>query len=85
MPWDAIPWRPRIHLGLFVHRVEGVPRDLYALARDPDKLAALLAKSRTYGSPRYLHTASRKSNERTNDHRRYQARALNFCRAESAR
>ena len=22
MPWDAIPWRPRIHLGLFVHRVE---------------------------------------------------------------
>ena len=21
VPWDAIPWRPRIHLGLFVHRV----------------------------------------------------------------
>jgi hypothetical protein len=41
MPWDAIPWRPRIHLGLFVHRVDGVPRGLYALARDPDKLAAL--------------------------------------------
>jgi nitroreductase len=41
MPWDAIPWRPRIHLGLFVHRVEGLPRGLYALARDPDKLAAL--------------------------------------------
>jgi SagB-type dehydrogenase family enzyme len=41
MPWDAIPWRPRIHLGLFVHRVEGVPGGLYALARDPDKLAAL--------------------------------------------
>ena len=41
MPWDAIPWRPRIHLGLFIHRVEGVPRGLYALARDPDKLAAL--------------------------------------------
>ena len=20
VPWDAIPWRPRIHLGLFVHR-----------------------------------------------------------------
>jgi SagB-type dehydrogenase family enzyme len=30
MPWDAISWRPRIHLGLFVHRVEGVPRGLYA-------------------------------------------------------
>lgn len=41
MPWDAIPWRPRIHLGLFVHRVEGVPHGLYALARDPDKVAAL--------------------------------------------
>ena len=43
MPWDAIPWRPRIHLGLFVHRVDGVPPGLYALARDPDKLAALKA------------------------------------------
>jgi len=41
MPWDAIAWRPRIHLGLFVHRVEGIPRGLYALARYPDKLAAL--------------------------------------------
>jgi hypothetical protein len=41
MPWDAIPWRPRIHLGLFVHRVDGVPPGLYALARDPDRLAAL--------------------------------------------
>jgi SagB-type dehydrogenase family enzyme len=41
MPWDAIPWRPRIHMGLFVHRVEGVPRGLYLLARDPDKFAAL--------------------------------------------
>jgi SagB-type dehydrogenase family enzyme len=41
MPWDAIPWRPRIHLGLFVHRVENVPPGLYALARDPEKLTAL--------------------------------------------
>jgi SagB-type dehydrogenase family enzyme len=41
MPWDAIPWRPRIHLGLFVHRVDGVPRGLYALVRDPDRLAVL--------------------------------------------
>ncbi|MGH2436579.1 MAG: SagB/ThcOx family dehydrogenase [bacterium] len=41
MPWDAIPWRPRIHLGLFVHRVDGLPRGLYALLRDPDKLGAL--------------------------------------------
>ena len=41
MPWDAIPWRPRIHLGLFVHRVDGLPPGLYALARDPDKLVVL--------------------------------------------
>jgi hypothetical protein len=41
MPWDAIPWRPRIHLGLFVHRVDDLPPGLYALPRDPDKLAAL--------------------------------------------
>ena len=41
MPWDAIPWRPRIHLGLFVHRVDGVPPGLYALARDPDKIETL--------------------------------------------
>ena len=41
MPWDAIPWRPRIHLGLFVHRVDGVAPGLYALARDPDKVEIL--------------------------------------------
>jgi SagB-type dehydrogenase family enzyme len=41
VPWDAIPWRPRIHLGLFVHRIEGVPSGLYALARDPAKLTVL--------------------------------------------
>ena len=43
MPWDAIPWRPRIHLGLFVHRVDGVPPGLYALVRDPDKVETLKA------------------------------------------
>ena len=41
MPWDSIPWRPRIHLGLFVHRVNGLVPGLYALARDPAKLDAL--------------------------------------------
>ena len=41
VPWDAILWRPRIHLGLFVHRVDGLPQGLYALPRDPDKLDAL--------------------------------------------
>ena len=41
VPWDAIPWRPRIHLGLFVHRVENLPPGLYALARDQEKVAPL--------------------------------------------
>jgi SagB-type dehydrogenase family enzyme len=41
MPWDALPWRPRIHLGLFVHRVKGLPSGLYALARDPEKVEKL--------------------------------------------
>nr|AWD72092.1 oxidoreductase from McbC family [Polaromonas sp. E3S] len=38
MPWDAIPWRPRIHIGLFVHRVDGLAPGIYALVRDPDKI-----------------------------------------------
>jgi hypothetical protein len=41
MPWDAIPWDPAIHFGLFVHRVEGIEPGLYALARDPGKVAKL--------------------------------------------
>ena len=41
VPWDAMPCRPRIHLGLFVHRVNGLSPGLYALARDPEKVEAL--------------------------------------------
>lgn len=41
MPWDTIPWRPRIHLGLFVHRVKGLTPGLYTLVRDPGKIEAL--------------------------------------------
>jgi hypothetical protein len=41
VPWDAIRWRPRIHLGLFVHRVDGLSPGLYALARDPTKVDSL--------------------------------------------
>ena len=46
MPWDAIPWRPRIHLGLFVHRIDGLVPGLYALARDSDKVEILKAVMR---------------------------------------
>lgn len=41
VPWDAIPWDPAIHFGLFVHRVEGIEPGLYAMARDPGKVAKL--------------------------------------------
>ncbi|MGH8764891.1 MAG: SagB/ThcOx family dehydrogenase [Burkholderiales bacterium] len=41
MPWDAIPWDPTIHLGLFVHRVNGLDPGLYVLARDPAKVKQL--------------------------------------------
>ena len=34
-PWDALWWSPRIHLALFVHRVEDVEPGLYLLARSP--------------------------------------------------
>lgn len=40
-PWDAIAWPPLVHLGLFVHRVEGLERGLYLLARQPQELAVL--------------------------------------------
>ncbi|HET9207026.1 MAG TPA: SagB/ThcOx family dehydrogenase [Burkholderiaceae bacterium] len=37
IPWDTLAWDPTIHLGLFVHRVDGLEPGLYLLARDPDK------------------------------------------------
>ncbi len=41
IPWDAIAWCPRIHLGLFVHRVNDLAPGLYALARDPSMVEPL--------------------------------------------
>ena len=37
VPWDTIAWDPMIHLGLFVHRVDGLEPGLYLLVRDADK------------------------------------------------
>jgi SagB-type dehydrogenase family enzyme len=34
-PWDALPWAPRVHPILFVHRVRGLAPGLYAFERDP--------------------------------------------------
>jgi SagB-type dehydrogenase family enzyme len=45
-PWDALWWTPRVHLALFVHRVEGLSPGLYCLVRDRDALAPLKAACR---------------------------------------
>jgi len=45
-PWDALWWSPRIHLALFVHRVDGVEPGLYLLPRREDAADALRAAMR---------------------------------------
>jgi SagB-type dehydrogenase family enzyme len=40
-PFDALPWTPRIHLGLFVHRVDGLQPGLYAMPRTEAAISAL--------------------------------------------
>jgi SagB-type dehydrogenase family enzyme len=42
-PWDLLPWRPHLHLALFVHRVRGLAPGLYLFARDPDAREPLRA------------------------------------------
>lgn len=41
MPWDVLPWKPSIHLLLFVHRVDGVTPGVYVLVRDRETLPLL--------------------------------------------
>jgi nitroreductase len=35
LPYDVLPWRPRVSLALFVHRVVGVAPGIYLLIRHP--------------------------------------------------
>jgi SagB-type dehydrogenase family enzyme len=42
-PWDALWWDSRIHLALFVHRVDDVEPGLYVLARNPRAIDRLKA------------------------------------------
>lgn len=42
-PFNLLPWTPRIHLALFVHRVQDVDPGLYLLVRDPARTADLRA------------------------------------------
>ena len=41
MPWDVLPWKPAIHLLLFVHRVDGLAPGLYVLVRDRERVPLL--------------------------------------------
>jgi nitroreductase len=41
MPWDTIPWDTTVHLGLFVHRIDGLQPGLYLLVRNPAVLGEL--------------------------------------------
>lgn len=42
-PWDAIGWAPRVHLLLFVHRVDGIAPGLYLFLRNEEIEAQLRA------------------------------------------
>jgi nitroreductase len=42
-PWSALWWSPRIHLALFVHRVDDVAPGLYLLPRDREAVPSLRA------------------------------------------
>ena len=45
-PWHSTWWTPRVHLAIFVHRVEQVPPGLYMLLRDPQVFNRLRAACR---------------------------------------
>lgn len=45
-PFNLFPWRSRVHLVLFVHRVEGLESGLYMLVRDMSRMEGLSAAMR---------------------------------------
>jgi SagB-type dehydrogenase family enzyme len=60
-PWDVLPWRPHLHCGIFVHRVNGLAPGLYLFLRHPDseaKLRSLLKPGFVFelpaGCPKHL-------------------------------
>jgi SagB-type dehydrogenase family enzyme len=53
-PWDALPWLPHLHAGIFVHRVDGLPSGLYLLERSDavhDRLRAELRSGFVWTRP----------------------------------
>ena len=60
-PWDVVEWSARVHLAIFVHRVDGLTPGLYLLLRNPlhaEKLRAALSADfewgRVEGCPAHL-------------------------------
>lgn len=45
-PWDAWPWRPRVDLAFFAHRVTGLESGFYVLVRDPARAEVLRSRCR---------------------------------------
>ena len=43
VPFSTLPWKSRIHLAIFVHRVDDLPTGLYLLVRDPAQTTTLQA------------------------------------------
>jgi SagB-type dehydrogenase family enzyme len=53
-PWDAWPWAPHLHCGIFVHRVQSLPSGLYIFERHPaihERLKAALGNSFQWKRP----------------------------------
>ncbi len=45
-PWDTVWWTPRVHLAIFVHRVDQLLPGVYVLLRDPQVFERLRAACR---------------------------------------
>ncbi len=54
VPFNLLPWKPRVYLALFVHRVEGLESGLYILLRDAlqrDAISAATSADFTWERP----------------------------------
>lgn len=40
-PFGTLPWKPHVHLAVFVHRIDDLPMGLYFLIRDRSQITAL--------------------------------------------
>jgi hypothetical protein len=64
-PWDALPWQPHLHCGIFVHRVNGLTPGLYLLERTElpnQKLRSLLSAEFLFERPPDVQRTCRFSN-----------------------